>query len=316
MRRIGATLVCCIVFQLLAPTRAHAWWDWLEEFSGPGWFAGPDIEARLVCFRERISRAEALSNIDRWSKAAYDETPKSLLGGPTTQYFTGDRLVPITSADQAKSVAAGLRKATTEFAQLNSLAKRWQHLATAVEDLGTLLAEPEPDKKRRMASLPVGVVLSACGLRTIERRRASIDLGFRFLRAKAEPDFASEKEIQLTTLEPSFTWRLTSDRNHDFVDYGVGVGAYWFSSEGFTSHNGVFLEPIRLDFHAPTSVGEKYPWAALPMFRVGLLVFPGGFEPDAFAATSDVRTRIPRDKVWMFGIFADLEPLLGKYLNR
>ena len=52
MRRVRAALILGVLFQLMLPAPAHAWFDWLDELSGPGKFKGWHLEARLVCFTE------------------------------------------------------------------------------------------------------------------------------------------------------------------------------------------------------------------------------------------------------------------------
>src|ERR1700722_20631342 len=55
MRRARSALILTVLFGLMRPAPAHAWWDWLDELSGPGKFKGWHLEARLVCFTERVS---------------------------------------------------------------------------------------------------------------------------------------------------------------------------------------------------------------------------------------------------------------------
>jgi len=66
MRRISGALIIAVLLQLVAPAPAHAWWEFIEPWSGPGWWQGPDIDARLVCFVDSVSRPE--------KKAATDKT--------------------------------------------------------------------------------------------------------------------------------------------------------------------------------------------------------------------------------------------------
>jgi hypothetical protein len=98
--------------------------------------------------------------------------------------------------------------------------------------------------------------------------------------------------------------------NRDFVDYGIGAGFYWISSKAFPSFDGSFVEPIRLDFHHPTGENKGHWWRVL-VFRAGLLVFPAGFEPDAFLARPGVAHRISRDWVPYYGVFADVGSLFN-----
>jgi hypothetical protein len=222
MRRFFAVVVCSVVLQAVAPAPADAWWERIEDWSGPGPFSGWTIDARLVCFA------------------------------------TGDNDQP--------TIASG------------------------------------------------GLIFSACRLGKTGKRFASIDLGMRFLSADENPKYAGGKEITLTTLEPTFSWRVLPWDEWDFFSYGIGAGMYWVSSEAFPSVRGSFLEPLRLDFHATTEMSEATPWAALlPVFRVGLLVFPAGHETTAFLpSTPEAAQRIPREKVWSIGVSWDLEPLLRR----
>ena len=54
---------CCVVVQLAAPAPAQAWWEWLDQLSGPGPFTGLDIQWRVKCIPDNraASIAENLS---------------------------------------------------------------------------------------------------------------------------------------------------------------------------------------------------------------------------------------------------------------
>jgi hypothetical protein len=160
-----------------------------------------------------------------------------------------------------------------------------------------------------------GIVYSACPIQKDQKRRAWIDLGMGFLWADHNPKYADGQRISLTTLEPSFSWRVIENKDWDFFDYGVGAGIYWVSSVAFPAVRGTFLEPVRVDFHATTRmIGTDYKrwWLGIPVFRAGLLVFPAGHETTAFAARPDAAQRVSRDWVRTFGIFADLDPLINR----
>jgi len=106
----------------------------------------------------------------------------------------------------------------------------------------------------------------------------------------------------------------------DVVDAGVGAGVYWFSAlgsrpGGFDSFSGVIVEPVRLDFHAPTVLTRNHWWAAIPNLRFGLIVFPGGFDTNAFgpSLTGDKARRIDAEWLKNIGIFFDLEPIVRRF---
>jgi hypothetical protein len=152
-----------------------------------------------------------------------------------------------------------------------------------------------------------GFILSACRLAENERRRAAIDVSMRFVWTKDERFVPEGEKIYLSTVEPAFSWSVFDDPNHDFVDYGMGAGFYWITSKSFPTVSGGFLEPIRLDFHAPSNAPKAVRWFVV---RAGLLVFPGGFEPDAFPLLSGApNTRISRDVVKYIGFYIDTDAL-------
>src|SRR5690349_1044548 len=161
-----------------------------------------------------------------------------------------------------------------------------------------------------------GLLLSICrpgesvtrgSNRTDYKPRAAFDLGARFVWSDDNPHFAQGKRISLTTLEPSVAIPLTSNFDRwDILDYGFGVGVYWFSSEGFPSFNGAFLEPLRLDVRLPVKNRLKS-----LVFRYGLLVFPGGFEADRFNPDAGFGERISRDWVHSFGVHVDVGQLFA-----
>ena len=234
MRRLSIAILFCVVIELIVPTPAQAFWEWIEEWSAPGPWYGWTMDGRLVCFFSDVG-------------AGRDNT----LG----------------TRDDTGRVQFG------------------------------------------------GLIYSACPIGKGQKRRASIDLGMGFLWAKDNPKYANGQRLSLTTLEPSFSWRVIEDPGWDFFDYGVGAGISWVSSVAFPAVRGSFLEPVRIDFHATTKmIGENYDrwWLGIPVFRFGLLVFPAGHEPTAFAARADAAQRISRDWVKTVGIFVDLDPLINR----
>ena len=54
MRRLCPSLILAGLFQMWSPAPAQAWWEWLDELSGPQGLKGPQFEARLVCFGNEL----------------------------------------------------------------------------------------------------------------------------------------------------------------------------------------------------------------------------------------------------------------------
>lgn len=52
MRRVIVTALCAAAFLFMRPEPAHAWFDWIDQLSGPGPFAGIDFQWRLICAQD------------------------------------------------------------------------------------------------------------------------------------------------------------------------------------------------------------------------------------------------------------------------
>jgi hypothetical protein len=50
MRRHFVLVIGLALLELALPSRAHAWWEFLEQLSGPGPFQGFDLQFRWPCF--------------------------------------------------------------------------------------------------------------------------------------------------------------------------------------------------------------------------------------------------------------------------
>jgi hypothetical protein len=245
MRRVALTLVWTALIVVVIPSPAAAWWEFLEELSGPGRFYGWDIQLRVFCVTDAIPL-----NADNTRKKDQEVTTKSF--------------VPAT---------VGVLTST---------------------------CRPEEIKTEGNATLKY-------------KQRMAVDLGMRFLASDNDPRFAKGERISLTMFHPSISTSLLNRfDNWDILSLGFGGGVYWFSSREFDSFNGAFLEPVRLEFHAPFNWRKETWSAAIPRVRVGYLVFPAGFNTALFAATADVPPRITRDWVYNLAVDFDLSPLLRK----
>jgi hypothetical protein len=50
MRRALMTVCCGLSFLAMTPSPAHAWWDFIEQLSGPGPFWAVDVQFRVFCW--------------------------------------------------------------------------------------------------------------------------------------------------------------------------------------------------------------------------------------------------------------------------
>jgi hypothetical protein len=54
MSRFSLRVAFAVGLLLMLPGRAHAWWDFIEQLSGPGPFYGWDVEVRLFCVVDKV----------------------------------------------------------------------------------------------------------------------------------------------------------------------------------------------------------------------------------------------------------------------
>jgi hypothetical protein len=368
MRRISSAVILAMLLQLVIPGRAYAWWEFIEPWSGPGWWTGPSVDARLFCLADSTTKQERVAAINRTAAVRMQTTKLNEEGfrtkGPIADLpklteaqiaawsaalsdweravTEWERLAARRSASRVvdirqvllgqtdPSVAFALLRATVaglveraaganatpgseaRVAYESALTAYERAAKNAADTVGRIaqahdeVLEPNKALAEKLFFAPSavpGFIISACRLNAVERRKAALDIGMRFLWTKDE-NYAGGEQMNFTTIEPTFSWRLIDDPHYDFVDYGIGAGFYWVSSKAFPAVRGTFLEPVRLDLHVPTN-WTKY--ASAFVFRFSVLNFPGGFEPDVFLPSPDVRQRIARDWVKSYGIYVDTE---------
>jgi len=227
MRKILVALTSAVLLQLALPSPAHAWWEFLEQLSGPGPFQGFDLQFRYPCFARTV------------------------------------RL----------NVATG---------------------------------QMEPHIERRANTLG-GVLLSACRLKQDDVRWGAIDFNYRTMWTNGDVRFANNESIRFQTVGALFSYNIfNAHPDGDYVDVAAGGGAYWFSSDGFETFSGPFLEPLRIEFHPTTNFKKRVNWDHwVPILRAGYLYFPTGFDPMDFNAQSP--KPIGPDWVLKIGVFWDFE---------
>jgi hypothetical protein len=56
--RIVATTLCAVLLELAVPSSAHAWWEYIEQLSGPGKFYGWDLQFRVYCVVDTVKNTK------------------------------------------------------------------------------------------------------------------------------------------------------------------------------------------------------------------------------------------------------------------
>jgi len=297
-RAIGVACGMAVLLLVVTPASAYAWWGKLEKLSGPSGLSGPQFDFRVVCFGEKpfeIADAESRSVDARRLTRTERGTGKPNWAAVADQWK---------QTANAWSVVLGEPQPADPAGTDEQRAERWQRDAERLEGRA---------RARLMATSSVGVLWSLC--RPDKERRLALDVNWGVWGNNGEADYAGGAPIKLQTLMTSVSWRLLADSNWDFVEVSAGAGVYWFSSTGFPSRNGVVLQPGRVTFRAPSSwSGKKLNdwrrWAAIPVYGIGITVFPAGFEATDFAGTGDKAVRIPRELLTTQYFFLNVEPFL------
>jgi hypothetical protein len=285
---------------LAAP--AYAQWGKLEKLSGAGPFTGTIYEFRVVCFGDvseasRLTRAAATSsatararrklpnNAQDWENAAaqWEQAAEAWAKELDEQYTASTEPDPETRSNNLER-------------SVEATARRGRAMLTATSSAGVLWSLCKPDRQRRL----------------------SIDLGWSTLEANPDPGYAGGAPINLDILMPLLSWRVLADTKYDFFELSAGAGVYWFSSTGFESLRAVILQPARLTIRAPSNWSGRplrhwQRWAAIPVYGVGVTMFPDGFEPNDFAGVGDKAVRLPRELLKTQYFFVNVEPFLRMF---
>jgi hypothetical protein len=349
MRRVVLAFAVCLAIQLILPRPAHAWWGWWDELSGAGPFTGFELEARLVCFGEVTSHpgtdgslalvqrqfayeiSELTANPDNGAELIRRVIAlNALLGAAVSEAVTTNDLAAIANEVVAFRSALGAQVPLGVQGQVKPLPPAVQRLDLALRNLQEKL---EPPRRRlevlKMRGGSAGVAFSACPIRRDINRRVSINTTFRLMHTYGErkAQYAGGNEIQLAMFVPTVSWRPLADLpSIDIIDVSAGAGFYWFTAEAgqpgsFEPFSGVVLEPIRIDFHFPSSVTREG-WAGAVLaglsYRRGRAIFPAGFKANAFGATTTPQQAQQISAEWVknAAIFWDFAPLIHHWVTR
>ncbi len=310
-RTIVTTLAVTLV--LVVPVPAFAWWGWLEKLSGPKGLHGPQFDVRVVCFGDvpegaTLSKeATALtgqalgSDVDstEWKRAS--ATARAAAKAWATYLGKADFSLP--PVPQPTAVMVG-DKPVTKPADFEADATM---VRVTVDGLA---AEAAPEL---MSTSSAGVEWSLC--RPDKARRFSLDAGWGYWFSGGGEGYDASDPIKLNTVMGSISWRVFSNTDWDILQASAGAGLYWFSSEGFPANRGMVVQPGRLTVRAPSTWSRKSAkgWKrllALPVYGVGVTIFPSGFEASDFAGSGPAAVRIPSEVVFTHYFFVNWQPLL------
>jgi hypothetical protein len=154
------------------------------------------------------------------------------------------------------------------------------------------------------------------------QRVASFNVGFshqwtRRTNLDYEVDPARERKITVYSVRPSVWARPARS-----IEIGAGMGVYWFEGDGFDRFTRVSIEPLLFNvkpvalFRDMLRRGpiDGFPDTQLDQLlslRVGLVMFPAGFNAEDFGARPG-SFNVGADKMSSFSMLIDLEPLVRR----
>jgi hypothetical protein len=301
-RWLIATVALCA---LMVPAPAYAWWGWLEKMSGPDGLKGPQFEFRVACFGEKPGDVELAESLGKEATALTVVASRSQREESDEWEDAGNKWWEVATAWAA---ALGEDPPAQNSGKGRQRAVDWQARALRLESR---------ERAKLMATSSAGVAWSFC--KPEKERRLALDLSWGMFDNDGSAEFAGGAPIDLTTLTTAISWRVFASTRFDVVEVSAGGGVYWFSSEGFRSKRGVVLQPGRLTFRAPSSWSGASSadkpqilkrLAAIPIYGIGLTVFPAGFEATDFAGVGEKAVRIPRELLTTQYFFLNVEPLI------
>lgn len=129
MRRVIVTALCAASFLFMLPKPAHAWFDWIDQLSGPGPFIGFDLQWRLVCTADPVARAgkdpgdsslRSLDSFDGKAKVLAGIFGAGCLGQPDVhpESSLNFKVARLWSLDNHLQYASGVKAPTVNIWQL------------------------------------------------------------------------------------------------------------------------------------------------------------------------------------------------------
>ncbi len=314
-RRFGCAVQAAVLAALIlaVPETAHAWFGWLDKFSGPGPFKGVLLDVRVKCYGKPTNLtndhlADFVKVIDAVTNTTSDDAREKALRAATELWtafeksiqpvgdaldsdygfaasavnirvLSDDKLTPAARVDAALSIVQRIRAQRVTVRALNGLGSTW----------------------------------SLCN--DAQARRVSVGLNAELWWTRGDERFAKSKAIGFATFGPSVTYRVPLGRDHEVLDVGLTGGFYTFASRGFKHFGGRFLQP-QVTLHFPP-VWQVLPhsdarrWLSAVSFRHARTFLQGTLTAAELGATSaSPATFNDRYGVGSNALFVNLQTLL------
>jgi hypothetical protein len=299
MRRVVVIALCAVSFLITLPAPAHAWWDWLEEYSGPGPFTGFDFQWRLACINDPLPEQMVREELTAALAAARGRVIDALL--------TREREGRALTAEQLKTLQDSVENAEKELANLPALV-----------ELRRKRIDPGPGVLRSLASYEsshqnwAGFFGAGCVSQENHNPLGSLNFRLAYLWSihnrltYAEPEFA-EDGPRVTLLQPELSFTVFVDQRKS-VELGSAMGV----SFAFTDKKGVspfarfYWRPLILTVSPVSLLRLKTPkgWRALTITS-SIVIMPQDLNDVDFGAVPGT-FHSAREMQGLFGLTLDL----------
>lgn len=287
-----AAVVLCGAVQLVSPTPAYAFWEWLDNLSGPGKWQGIGSDTTVVCFAPTVSWADAANATVSAYKIVDPSLPQSTLTYWRTKYAMNPEAM-LKAADEVTNYKSQVTNPNAVGA-LSRAADLW-HRAAEDSHVSFLPGFPNLydstclDKPLGFPTLTRKEREPAPGL-VIRVGRFTLFSPY----SVENSSFEKNEQISLWVLEPRFSLPFPWGRKvREVLDLKTGAGRYWVRSDGINQTvSGWIIDPIQFNLHFPARWVDEGPFKAVLSSlstTSGFTVFPGGFTANDFNANRELK---------------------------
>jgi hypothetical protein len=326
VRRVLLTVMFAVCFVVGHPAPAHAWWHWLDEYSGPGPFMGIDVQWRLACIQDPAVRAVALQNLETKRRQALEDAQAAVLRNLP-------RFVPPPGPPGREDSAARLgevEKALKEaLAKLDSFRQPDAVTAAAVlDEMKTIRNSPTPGEDSKSLSPPPSILRSrnsfdgkshfwasffgaGCVSQPDTNPVGSLNLRMAYLWSLhnnltyAEPEFKKDgPQVRLFQPELSFTV-FVDQRKSVELGSAMGVSTAFVDKPGVSPFSRFYWRPLLLTVSPVSLLRLNTPkgWRAL-ILTSSIVIMPQELNATDFGAVPGT-FHTGRDMQGFFGFALD-----------
>jgi hypothetical protein len=342
MRSYKLTLILCGLMLLITPAKAHAWWELLDYLSGPGPFVGPRVDVRWCPPRWEKDlgasvrsldtslrlAAESLTTADKKEGASELHSALSIVRTNLNDISTVLRTIrsnfPIVTDGQIAAVTMpvavveGLLEPVLtprDFTIERLRGARTAISLPAVQAIAAADVALDVIKNGLISVGATGILVSLCNPDKV--RTIAFEGGFSVMHSFSADSWANSHTIWLYELSGGISVRPYSTKNvdHDYFDFGIMTGAYFFSSPGMEKTVTTWVVQPFVDVHAPTTLvnatGAKY-WFSQFTLRVGFPIFGSAIPASDFNGVDQKDIEKVEAKRLTFTVYYNVWPKLRK----